>query len=63
MYVRVFIEALCMHLFPACIGGEGLFHNNNNNNNLFVRVLIEWKGWEFPRLWTVSLSHRSGNRW
>jgi len=28
-----------------------------------VRVLIEWKGWEFLRLRIVSLSRRSGNRW
>jgi len=31
--------------------------------NLFVRVLIEWKGWEFLRLRIVSLSRRLGNRW
>jgi len=29
--------------------------------NLFVWVLIEWKGWAFLRLRIVSLSRRSGH--
>ena len=29
---------------------------------LFVRALIEGKGWEFLKLWIVLLSRRSGNR-